>query len=108
MKPMPSSSIVWRPLASSDAAAVDAASFILALRLGSATLCCLGILDLMDFMPVLPTMGRRRLSSSSLAETRGTEEMLDFCGEHGIAAEAINGGFRRLLIGKKAKSAIAW
>jgi uncharacterized zinc-type alcohol dehydrogenase-like protein len=52
---------------------------------------------------VLLTMGRRRLCSSGSAGTRETQEMLDFCGEHGItadieiiAASAIGEGFTRL------------
>ena len=76
--------------------------YLLALDLGG-TLCCLGIPDSMDFTPVLLTMGRRRLTSSGSAGTRETQEMLDFCGEHGIdadveviAADALDDGFRRL------------
>lgn len=76
--------------------------YLLALDLGG-TLCCLGIPDSMEFTPVLLTMGRRRLTSSGSAGTRETQEMLDFCGEHGIVAEvevidadAIGDGFRRL------------
>jgi uncharacterized zinc-type alcohol dehydrogenase-like protein len=76
--------------------------YLLALDMDG-TLCCLGIPDAMDFTPVLLTMGRRRLSSSGSAGTRETQEMLDFCGEHGItadveiiAASAIEEGFTRL------------
>jgi uncharacterized zinc-type alcohol dehydrogenase-like protein len=76
--------------------------YLLALDLDG-TLCCLGIPDAMDFTPVLLTMGRRRLCSSGSAGTRETQEMLDFCGEHGItadieiiAASAIGEGFTRL------------
>ena len=32
-------------------------------------------------------VGRKRLSSSGSGGRRGTQEMLDFCGEHGIVAD---------------------
>lgn len=51
------------------------------------TLCCLGIPAAMEFSPVLLTVGRRRLASSGVAGTLETQEMLDFCSGHGIAAE---------------------
>lgn len=67
------------------------------------TLCCLGIPADMDFTPVLLTMGRRRLASSGVAGTRETQEMLDFCSEHRIAADVevigaggVDDGFERL------------
>ena len=67
------------------------------------TLCVLGIPEAMDFTPVLLTLGRRRISSSGSAGTRETQEMLDFCSEHGIMADVeviaaadINEGFARL------------
>jgi alcohol dehydrogenase (NADP+) len=67
------------------------------------TLCCLGIPKDMDFSPVLLTMGRRRLTSSGVAGTLETQEMLDFCRQHKISADVeiiaaadINNGFERL------------
>jgi alcohol dehydrogenase (NADP+) len=76
--------------------------YLLALNLDG-TLCCLGIPERMDFTPVLLTMGRRRLTSSGSAGTLETQEMLDFCSKHKIAADVevisaadINEGFERL------------
>lgn len=67
------------------------------------TLCHLGIPAALDFSPVLLTMGRRRLASSGVAGTAETREMLDFCAQHGIAADVeviaaaeVNAGFERL------------
>ncbi|MEG3862078.1 NAD(P)-dependent alcohol dehydrogenase [Microcoleus sp. herbarium12] len=67
------------------------------------TLCCLGIPKDMDFSPVLLTMGRRRLTSSGSGGTLETQEMLDFCSKHNIAADVeiisaaeIEDGFERL------------
>lgn len=67
------------------------------------TLCCLGIPKAMDFSPVLLTAGRRRLTSSGVGGTLETQEMLDFCSQHKIAANVeviaaadINQGFERL------------
>ncbi|MEG3843592.1 NAD(P)-dependent alcohol dehydrogenase [Microcoleus sp. herbarium14] len=67
------------------------------------TLCCLGIPKDLDFTPVFLTMGRRRLASSGVGGTLETQEMLDFCSQHNIAAdveiiaaEDINEGFERL------------
>ena len=63
----------------------------------------LGIPEAMDFSPLALTIGRHRLTSSGSAGTRETQGMLDFCGEHGIAADVeviraadINEGFERL------------
>ena len=79
--------------------------FLLALKFDG-TLCSLGIPDSFDFTPVLLTMGRRRLTSSGVGGTRETREMLDFCAEHGIAADIelvkpaqINDAFERLARG---------
>ena len=76
--------------------------YLRALKLDG-TLCCLGIPASMDFSPVLLTMGRRRLASSGVAGTLETQEMLDFCSQHNIAADVeviradcINEGFDRL------------
>lgn len=71
------------------------------------TLCGLGIPKGMDFSPVLLTMGRRRLASSGVGGTLETQEMLDFCSKHKIAADVeviaaadINDAFERLEQGK--------
>lgn len=76
--------------------------YLLALNLDG-TLCCLGIPDQMEFTPLLLTIGRRRLTSSGSAGTLETQEMLDFCSKHQIAADVevisatdINDGFDRL------------
>lgn len=76
--------------------------YLLALNLDG-TLCCLGIPDQMEFTPLLLTMGRRRLTSSGSAGTLETQEMLNFCNKHQIAADVevisaidINDGFDRL------------
>ena len=76
--------------------------YLLALSLDG-TFCCLGIPDAMEFTPVLLTMGRRRLTSSGSGGTVETQEMLDFCSQHKIAADVevisaanINDGFERL------------
>jgi alcohol dehydrogenase (NADP+) len=76
--------------------------YLLALTLDG-TLCCLGIPDRMEFAPVLLTMGRRRLTSSGSAGTLETQEMLDFCSKHNIAADVeviaaadVDAGFERL------------
>ena len=67
------------------------------------TLCCLGIPANLDFSPVFLTMGRRRLTSSGVGGTLETQEMLDFCSKHNIAADVeiisvaeIEDGFERL------------
>jgi uncharacterized zinc-type alcohol dehydrogenase-like protein len=67
------------------------------------TLCCLGIPKAMDFSPFLLTTGRRRIASSGVGGTLETQEMLDFCSKHNIAADVeviaaanINEGFERL------------
>ena len=51
------------------------------------TLCCLGIPKALDFSPFLLTVGRRRLASSGVGGTLETQEMLDFCSKHKIAAD---------------------
>lgn len=67
------------------------------------TLCCLGIPKELDFTPVFLTLGRRRLASSGVGGTLETQEMLDFCSQHNLAADVeiiaaakINDGFERL------------
>jgi uncharacterized zinc-type alcohol dehydrogenase-like protein len=59
---------------------------IAALKL-DATLCSLGIPDSFDFLPLMLTMGRRRLASSGAAGTADTHAMLAFCAEHAIVAD---------------------
>ena len=51
-------------------------------------------------------MGRHRLAGSGIGGIRETQEMLDFCGEHGITADIekidigqINEAYERLLKG---------
>ena len=68
-----------------------------------ATLCSLGIPDSFDFLPLMLTMGRRRLASSGAAGTADTHAMLAFCAEHNIVADVeviapdqINDAFARL------------
>lgn len=75
--------------------------YLLALTLDG-TLCCLGIPAAMEFTPVLLTMGRQ-LTSSGSGGTVETQEMLNFCRQHNIAADVeliaaadINDGFERL------------
>jgi alcohol dehydrogenase (NADP+) len=77
-------------------------SYLRSLKLDG-TLYCLGIPKGMDFRPILLTMGRRRLTSSGGAGTLETQEMLDFCRQHQIAADVeiiaaadIDNGFKRL------------
>jgi uncharacterized zinc-type alcohol dehydrogenase-like protein len=55
-------------------------------------------------MPFSLIRGRRRLAGSLIGGIRETQEMLDFCGEHGIACDielipvqGINEAFERLL-----------
>jgi alcohol dehydrogenase (NADP+) len=76
--------------------------YLRALKLDG-TLCCLGIPKDFDFTPVFLTIGRRRLASSGVGGTLETQEMLDFCSQHSIAADVevisaaeINNGFERL------------
>ncbi len=80
--------------------------YLLSLTLDG-TLCCLGIPNHMEFTPVLLTMGRRRLTSSGSGGTLETQEMLDFCSQHNLAADVeviaavdINDGFERLARGE--------
>lgn len=51
------------------------------------TLCSLGIPEHFDLTPVMLTMGRRRLASPGAGGTADTQEMLDFCQQHGITAD---------------------
>ena len=76
--------------------------FIQALKLDG-TLCSLGIPDSFDVMPMMLTLGRRRLASSGAGGTREVGEMLAFCAQHGITADVeviapseINAAFDRV------------
>ncbi|NDD31234.1 MAG: NAD(P)-dependent alcohol dehydrogenase, partial [Proteobacteria bacterium] len=58
----------------------------------------------LDVMPLL--MGRRRVAGSAIGGIRETQEMLDFCGEHNIAADIelieidrVNEAYERVLNG---------
>jgi uncharacterized zinc-type alcohol dehydrogenase-like protein len=51
------------------------------------TLCSLGYLGPVTVETTALLIGRKRLSSSGSAGRPGTQEMLDFCGEHGIVAD---------------------
>ncbi|RZA03059.1 MAG: NAD(P)-dependent alcohol dehydrogenase [Proteobacteria bacterium] len=69
-------------------------------------LCSLGIPDKFDFKPLLLTLGRRSIASSGSGGTRETQEMLDFCQQHGIVSEiemvtpeGLDGAFQRLAKG---------
>ncbi len=80
----------------------DLNPYLNALKL-DATLCCLGIPASMDFSPYLLTIGRRQLASSGVGGTKETQQMLDFCRQHGITSDVevidaadINEGFERL------------
>ncbi len=76
--------------------------FIQALKLDG-TLCSLGIPDSFDLVPMMLTLGRRRLASSGAGGTREVGEMLAFCAQHAITADVeviapneINTAFDRL------------
>ena len=51
------------------------------------TLCSLGFLGPVTVETMALLIGRKRLSSSGSAGRPSTQEMLDFCGEHGIVAD---------------------
>lgn len=51
------------------------------------TLCSLGIADRLEFDPVALLIGRKSLASAGSGGTRATQELLDFCGQHGITAD---------------------
>ena len=51
------------------------------------TLCSLGFLGTVTVETMALLVGRKRLSSSGSAGRPSTQEMLDFCGEHGIVAD---------------------
>ncbi len=58
----------------------------------------------MTVSPGVLVSGRRRLAGSAIGGIRETQEMLDFCAEHGIAAlietigvEQVNEAYERVL-----------
>lgn len=51
------------------------------------TLCSLGIADRLEFDPVALLIGRKSLASAGSGGTWATQELLDFCGQHGITAD---------------------
>lgn len=51
------------------------------------TLCSLGIADRLEFDPMALLIGRKSLASAGSGGTRATQELLDFCGQHGITAD---------------------
>lgn len=77
--------------------------YLAALKLDG-TLCSLGLPATgLDFDPAMLAAGRKRIASSGVGGTTEIEEMLDFCGRAGIAADveilpttAVNEAFRRL------------
>ena len=67
-------------------AAHDMTPYLRALALDG-TLCTLGITERLDFDPMALLIGRKSLASAGSGGTRATQELLDFCGEHGITAD---------------------
>jgi uncharacterized zinc-type alcohol dehydrogenase-like protein len=51
------------------------------------TLCTLGITERIEFDPMALLIGRKSLAAAGSGGTRATQEMLDFCGKHGITAD---------------------
>ncbi|MHA7218967.1 NAD(P)-dependent alcohol dehydrogenase [Arthrobacter sp. MDT1-48-3] len=51
------------------------------------TLCVLGIAERLDFDPMALLIGRKSLASAGSGGTAATQDLLDFCGEHGITAD---------------------
>lgn len=51
------------------------------------TLCSLGITGRLEFDPMALLIGRKSLAAAGSGGTRATQELLDFCGEHGITAD---------------------
>jgi D-arabinose 1-dehydrogenase-like Zn-dependent alcohol dehydrogenase len=53
----------------------------------AATLCMLGIPQSVALQPMSLIARRKVLAGSNMGGLRGTQEMLDFCGKHGIGAD---------------------
>lgn len=68
------------------AVAHDLSPYLRALALDG-TLVTLGSLESMEFEPMALLIGRKSLASAGSGGTTGTQEMLHFCGEHGITAD---------------------
>ncbi|NHC15726.1 NAD(P)-dependent alcohol dehydrogenase [Motilibacter deserti] len=64
----------------------DPSPFLRALRMDG-TLCMLGIPDRYEVNALSLLLGRRNLSASGSGGRRTTQEMLEFCAEHGITAD---------------------
>jgi uncharacterized zinc-type alcohol dehydrogenase-like protein len=64
----------------------DLTPYLRAVKLDG-TLCSLGALGSMEFDPFVLLVGRKSIASAGSGGTVGTQEMLDFCGEHGITAD---------------------
>jgi uncharacterized zinc-type alcohol dehydrogenase-like protein len=64
----------------------DVAPYLRAVALDG-TLCTLGYLGPMAIETLDLLIGRKSISSAGSGGRRATQEMLDFCGEHGIVAE---------------------
>jgi alcohol dehydrogenase (NADP+) len=80
----------------------DIGAYIRLLK-SEATLCMLGIPDNLTVQPMSLIAGRKVLAGSNIGGLRETQEMLDFCAKHGIAADIelialgnINTAFERL------------
>ena len=67
-------------------AAHDLTPYLRTLKLDG-TLCSLGALGAMEFDPLALLVGRRSLASAGSGGRPGTQQMLDFCAEHGITAD---------------------
>ena len=64
----------------------DLTPYLLTLALDG-TLCVVGIADRLELDPMALLLGRRNVVASGSGGTTATQELLDFCGEHGITAD---------------------
>lgn len=67
-------------------AAHDMTPYLRALAMDG-TLCSLGIPERLDFDPMALLIGRKSIASAGSGGTRATQELLEFCGDHGITAD---------------------